>query len=307
MSHCIFLTMYIYIYMQTTMLRALRLLGTVVAVMQPPCEPTSLRISRAEAMSIADDDEIIGLMLLRSQCSCCGKNCFATFRHSVADPTQTIIKLRKVRMAQGYTSGGRGEGPWLAKQLYKCRQYVGGRKPYKVNFAVANVRVCRFAWECLHGITPGSSRVSEYIASIRKGHDPSLAPADGRRGAKSSIRNARMSQWAGRHIMMMSECSPVGSEPRMFVPKMTNNDRHKLYMAETLTERSTVFGMQEQPLSLSHFNRKWKDVLDSPFLNTRTQQYYTLSYRTHLSRGFNECDTCTRYVYCIFQLYLVTR
>ena len=93
------------------MLRALRLLGTVAAVMQPPCEPTPLRISRAEAMSIADDDEIIGLILLRSQCSCCDKNCFDIFRNSVAVPTQILIKLRKLRMAQGYTSGGCGEGP----------------------------------------------------------------------------------------------------------------------------------------------------------------------------------------------------
>ena len=282
------------------MFRALSLIGCVVGIMQPPCEPVAtVSISRAEALEIADDDDIIGLMLLRSECSCCGKNCFATVRNSLAIPVKTIKQMRQLRIQQGYTRGGHGEGPWLAKQLYNMRQYVGGSKPYKINFSFANVRVCRFTWECLLGITPGSSRVSNYIAMIRKGRDPSLAGVDGRYGRKSTLRNMRMEQWASRHILTLSECAPVGSEPRMFIPKMTNNDRHKLYIQQTLQERSSVFGVHEQPLSLSHFNKLWKRVMAAPFLNTRTQQYYTLSYRTHLSRGFNECDTCSR---CTFRL-----
>ena len=211
-----------------------------------PCEPTPVRISRAEACEVADDETVIGLMLLRSSCSCKHKNCFSVVRQSLHNPSASICAMRKQRRTQGYSRGGRGEGPWLAKVLYNSRQYVGGRKPYKVNYSFENISVCRFAWECLHGLPPGSSRISTFVAAIRKGKDPSLPSFDARVGSKQTQRNMRMKQWAARHIVTFAECSPVGSEPRMHVPKMTHNDRHKMYLSETSRERRATFGPVEQ-------------------------------------------------------------
>ena len=137
-----------------------------------------------------------------------------------------------------------------------------------------------------------TSGQQNYIAAINKGNDPSLQRVDTRIGAQHTQKNSLLLNWIRIHILMMSECSPVGSEPRMFVPKMTFQDRYSLYVKGTESERLPTFGPAVPPLSISHANKHWNKVMESPFLHPETQQYYTVEYRTHLSRGFNQCNTC---------------
>ena len=240
------------------------------------------------------DEEVISILLLRSACGCKNRNCFANYRTSMLEPVAAIIKVRQQRLEQGFTRGNKGEGPWLARKLMDCRRYVGGNKPYRIDFVFNNVPVCRHVWECLHGLPPASSRISNYIAMINKGKDPSLAHLDRRCGEKATDRNLQMETWARKHILMTAECSPVGSEPMMHVLKMTTKERHLVYVKETEQERRSGFGPAQPALSPSQFNKLWKKIMSQPYLHPRTQQYYELRYRTHLSRGFNECDTCAR-------------
>lgn len=275
------------------MFAALQSRGSSCSVCRPEEAGLNKLPTRAENAEISLDTEVISILLLRSTCSCKNRNCFANYRNSAIDPVPAIVATRKQRLQQGFTRGDEGEGPWLARQLMDKRKYVGGTKPYRVCFVFNNVSVCRFAWECLHGLPPGSSRISNFIAMIHKGKDPTLKRDDARLGDKATDRNLLLQTWARKHILMTSECSPIGSEPRMHVPKMTVKDRHLLYVKQTEQQRSSAFGPTQPHLSESQFNKVWKQVMSAPFLHPRTQQYYELSYRTHLSRGFNECDTCT--------------
>ena len=257
-----------------------------------PEESVPIRCLRVESAAVSTNKDVIGLQLLKSTCGCANKNCFAVYRSTMLDPVASILEVREERLKQGFTCNGKGEGPWLARKLLKSRKYIGGTKPYKVCFEFTNVRVCRHTWEVLHGLPPGSSRISNYIATINKGKDPTLRHADERSGEKRTQRKSVLENWCKNHILMMSECSPVGSEPRMFVPKMTFKDRHRLYKKETHRERTPVCGPSEPPLSKSHSNKVWKKVMSEPYLHPETQQYYELQYRTNKSRGFNQCDTC---------------
>ena len=280
------------IWLTITMFNALQhQMHTVVEPQEQPA--AAVHATRAESANISTNKDVIGLQLLNSRCGCQHKNCFTCYRTTMPDPVAAIIKVRKERLNQGFTRAGKGEGPWLASLLLNSRKFVGGPKPYKVLYSFTNVQVCRHTWECLHGLPPGSSRISNYVAMINKGKDPTLGRVDGRCGDHQTKRNLLLNNWCKKHIRMASECSPVGSEPRMFVPKMTFKDRHKLYAAETSRERRPVCGPAEPPLGESQSNKVWNKIMSAPYLHPETQQYYELQYRTNKSRGFNQCDKCT--------------